>query len=107
MNLGGIKVSSREIETVLDRHPLVYEAAAVAVQPEGEGAEKLVVFVRPVAGETPDAEALRRELGRELAAHLNPLFKIHDLVLVDDLPRTASNKLMRRELRRRYAESAQ
>ena len=107
MNLGGIKVSSREIETVLDRHPAVYEAAAVAVQPEGEGAEKLVVFVRPVAGETPDAEALRRELGRELAAHLNPLFKIHDLVLVEDLPRTASNKLMRRELRRRYAESAQ
>jgi acetyl-CoA synthetase len=33
---------------------------------------------------------------------LNPLFKIHDLVLTDALPRTASNKVMRRVLRDRY-----
>ena len=44
MNLGGIKVSSLELERLAERHPAVYEAAAVAVQPEGEGAEKLVVF---------------------------------------------------------------
>jgi acetyl-CoA synthetase len=33
---------------------------------------------------------------------LNPLFKIHDLILVEALPRTASNKVMRRELRTQY-----
>ena len=33
---------------------------------------------------------------------LNPLFKIHELVIVDAMPRTASNKVMRRELRDRY-----
>jgi len=100
MNLGGIKVSSLELERVLEHHPAVYEAAAVAVQPEGEGAERLVVFA-VLAAET-ESETLRKELGKSIASELNPLFKIHDLVVVESLPRTASNKLMRRELRRQY-----
>jgi acetyl-CoA synthetase len=35
---------------------------------------------------------------------LNPLFKIHDVVVVDSLVRTASNKVMRRVLRAQYEE---
>ena len=100
MNLGGIKVSSLELERVLDRHPAVAESAAVAVQPEGEGAERLVVFAVPAT--EVDRERLLAELRRSVAAELNPLFKIDDLVVVDSLPRTASNKLMRRTLRDRY-----
>jgi len=102
MNLGGIKVSSLELERVLEHHPAVYEAAAVAVQPGGEGAEKLVVFA--VLSDDAAQDELLRDLGKTLAKELNPLFKIHDLVVVDSLPRTASNKLMRRELRARYIE---
>jgi acetyl-CoA synthetase len=100
MNLGGIKVSSLELERVLERHPAVFESAAVAVQPEGEGAERLVVFA--VLSDDADVGDLQSELGKSLASELNPLFKIHDLVIVDTLPRTASNKLMRRELRAQY-----
>jgi len=100
MNLGGIKVSSLELERVLEHHPAVFEAAAVAFQPEGEGAERLVVFA--VLSDDADVGDLKSELGSKLASELNPLFKIHDLVIVDTLPRTASNKLMRRELRARY-----
>ena len=102
MNLGGIKVSSLELERVLEHHADVFEAAAVAVQPGGEGAEKLVVFV--VLSEDSERDVLLKELAATVAKRLNPLFKIHDLVIVDSLPRTASNKLMRRELRRQYVE---
>jgi acetyl-CoA synthetase len=108
MNLGGIKVSALELEQVMDRHPAVYESAAVAVQPGGEGAERLVVFVVPKPGVASpvDRKTLMAGLKRLLAARLNPLFKIHDLVVVEALPRTASNKLMRRELRARYQGDA-
>ena len=102
MNLGGIKVSSLELERVLEHHPSIYEAAAVAVQLGGEGAEKLVVFA--VLSDEAAKEELLRDLGKTLAKELNPLFKIHDLAIVDSLPRTASNKLMRRELRAQYVE---
>jgi acetyl-CoA synthetase len=81
----------------------VAECAAVAVQPEGGGADQLVVFV--VLDEERDPADLRAELGRLLSRRLNPLFKIHDVVAVDTLPRTASNKLMRRELRARYPDA--
>jgi acetyl-CoA synthetase len=100
MNLGGIKVSSLELERVMDHHSAVSETAAVAVQPDGEGVEKLVVFA--TAEENVDPEHLLADLRRMISSALNPLFKIHDLVIVDSLPRTASNKLMRRELRDRY-----
>jgi acetyl-CoA synthetase len=100
MNLGGIKVSSLELERVIQHHPAVSEAAAVAVQPHGEGAEQLVIFA--VLHDEIEVEGLRQELGRTIATELNPLFKIADLVVATTLPRTASGKLMRRELRRRY-----
>lgn len=101
MNLGGIKVASLELERVMNEHPAVVESAAVAVQSEGEGADRLVVFA-VLSDPSVERESLRRELGRAIAEKLNPLFKVEDLVAVDALPRTASNKVMRRELRARY-----
>ncbi len=62
----------------------------------------LVVFA-VLAGDAPwTAANLRAAIQRAIAARLNPLFKVHDVVLVDALPRTASNKVMRRELRADY-----
>ena len=100
MNLGGIKVSSVELERAVNEHPAVYESAAVGVPAPGGGAERLVVFV--VTGRPVDREALREELQSAIAAALNPLFKVHDVDVVEALPRTASNKIMRRQLRARY-----
>ncbi len=100
MNLGGIKVSSLELERVIDHHPAVFESAAVAIQPGGEGAEKLVVFA--IVTKNSDSDQLLADLRRMISKELNPLFKIHDLVIVESLPRTASNKLMRRTLRAGY-----
>jgi acetyl-CoA synthetase len=101
MNLGGIKVSSLELERVMDRHPRVYQSAAVATVPPEGGADQLVVFV-VLREPTPDMKTLQKELQDLVKRDLNPLYRIHDVVLVESLPRTASNKIMRRELRKQY-----
>lgn len=110
MNLGGIKVSPLELERIVDGHPAVYESAAVAVQPEGEGAERLVVYIVPEGGSgaagrhaasQTDPDTLKSELQSMVSAGLNPLFRIYRVVIVDELPHTASGKLVRRTLRDR------
>jgi acetyl-CoA synthetase len=102
MNLGGIKVSSLEIEEVVGDVEGVSEAAAVAVSsPEG-GPSMLVVYIVPAGEMQWSADDLRFAMQQAIAARLNPLFKIHDVVITDSLPRTASNKVMRRTLRAEY-----
>lgn len=105
MNLGGIKVSSAEIERVVGKAKDVQETAAIAVSPPGGGPSQLVVYAVPDPGATLDRFGLRMSMQRAIADGLNPLFKIHDVVVIDALPRTASNKVMRRVLRREYEES--
>ena len=98
MNLGGIMVSSAEIERALNAMPGVIETAAIAMPPPGGGPSLLVVFaVLEDAGDRLQ-DAMQQVIRREL----NPLFKIHEVVVVESLPRTASNKVMRRVLRQRY-----
>lgn len=99
MNLGGIKVGSIELETAMNGHPDVTETAAVAIRPKSGGADQLIVFA--VA---KDNGALQKELQAHIKKKLNPLFRIHDLVLVEKLPRTASNKVMRKDLRAQYVQ---
>ncbi len=101
MNLGGIKISSAEIEHVLQSVPTVVEVAAIAVTPD-EGPDKLVVYAVSPASRSLGKEELMGVMQNAIKRDLNPLFKIHDLVLVDVLPRTASNKVMRRTLRNRW-----
>ncbi len=100
MNLSGIKVSSAAIEEVLNVVDRVQETAAVAVSPEDGGPSQLVIYTVLVASESVlTKQEIRDALQVELSQHLNPLFRIHDVVIVDALPRTASNKVMRRLLR--------
>jgi acetyl-CoA synthetase len=97
MNLGGLKVGSLELERLVNEHPAVLESAAVGVAPKEGGPEKLVVHVvlrKPIA---PDR--LKRELAETIARRLNPLFRIDEVVVLEALPRTPSNKIVRRELR--------
>ena len=102
MNLSGIKVSSAEIEEVLNVVSEVQETAAVAVSPKDGGPSQLVIYTVLEASEVaPIKQELHATLQTVLSAHLNPLFRIHDVVIVDALPRTASNKIMRRLLRAR------
>lgn len=97
MNLSGIKVSSAEIEAVLNSVSGIREVAAIAVSPPDGGPSQLVIYAVLLPG--ADTDSLHTSLQSAIREHLNPLFRIHDVVVVDTLPRTASNKIMRRILR--------
>ena len=99
MNLGGIKVSSAEIEQVLNAVSGVRETAAVAISPKDGGPSQLVIHAVLLPEAYPDKASLRAALRAAIREQLNPLFRIHDVVIRDSLPRTASNKIMRRFLR--------
>ena len=99
--------------TVLKHLPSVAEAAAIAIPTPGGGPEQLVMFVvlqasssqqastsQPQQGEQDALQTkLRAQCQNAIKEHLNPLFKLHTVVLTASLPRTASNKVMRRVLR--------
>jgi acetyl-CoA synthetase len=104
MNLGGIKVSSVEIERALAAVDWVVEGAAIAVDPPGGGPSELVVYVVESPG-APVAPAEKlAALQQAVRQTLNPLFRIKEVIVTEMLPRTATNKVMRRRLRELYRE---
>jgi acetyl-CoA synthetase len=102
MNLGGIKVSSTEIERILNTVEGIRETAAIAISPLDGGPSQLVIYAVVSAMLTEQLEELKSKLQKAIAQNLNPLFKISGLMIVESLPRTASNKVMRRVLREQY-----
>lgn len=102
MNLGGIKVSSAEIETVLRSTPGVLELAAVAVPPGG-GPSSLVVYAVCSEQHNGKREDVLQSMQQIIRREMNPFFKIHDLIFVESLPKTGSNKVARKFLRDQWA----
>ncbi|KAJ4960648.1 hypothetical protein NE237_020558 [Protea cynaroides] len=110
MNLGGIKVSSIEIERICNgADDSVLETAAFGVPPLGGGPEQLVIAVvfKDLNNATPNLDQLKLSFNSLLQKRLNPLFKVSSVVPVPSLPRTASNKVMRRVLRKQFAQLKQ
>ncbi|WP_201288814.1 AMP-binding protein [Polaribacter septentrionalilitoris] len=101
MNLGGIKVSATQIEAAINQLNFVLESAAIAAAPEDGGPAKLVVFYVESKNQNNDEDRLKAAQ-KIVKSELNPLFKVTDLLKIDVLPRTASNKIMRRTLRDNY-----
>ncbi|MEU3403331.1 fatty acyl-CoA synthetase [Streptomyces sp. NPDC006670] len=94
INSGGVLVASRQVEDVLYTHPGVAEAAVVGL-PDERWIEAVTAVVVP-RGEVTEAELMT--YARERLAH----FKAPKRVLfVDALPRNASGKILKRELRDR------
>ena len=102
MNISGVKVSSAEIERTLHSHPEIAETAAISVKPKDGGPGNLVVYAVPNNGNILEKQKLKSEFQRLMKTKLNPIYKIHDVVITSSLPRTASNKVMRRVLRDEY-----
>ena len=91
----------------------VSEAAAVGVAAPGGGPERLVLFLvlRKEGGNSCASNGsleqnLMVECQTAIRDNLNPLFRVDRVVLRDSLPRTASNKVMRRLLRDELRPSA-
>ncbi|RME23394.1 MAG: AMP-dependent synthetase, partial [Deltaproteobacteria bacterium] len=107
MNLGGIKVSSAEIERACASAVELDACAAVAVPPPGGGPEQLVIFAVPAAGAPTDPATLAAAFQQSIRAGLNPLFKVAAVHVRSSLPRTASGKVMRRVLRQQLIDAQQ
>lgn len=101
MNLSGIKVSAAEIERVLVGLPDIIEVAAIAISPANNGPNELVIYASRQSAQIDEA-FIQKEFQQRINKHLNPFFKIHKVVFVNELPKTASNKIMRRVLRNQY-----
>ncbi|XP_022885617.1 probable acyl-activating enzyme 17, peroxisomal [Olea europaea var. sylvestris] len=107
MNLGGIKVSSVEIERICNAVDTnILETAAIGVPPPNGGPERLMIaVVFKNSDESPnDLKNLAASFNSALQKKLNPLFKVSNVIPLPSLPRTASNKVMRRILRQQFSQ---
>ena len=101
INAAGYKVWPREVEDVLYGHEAVREAAVVGVPDEYRG-ETVKAFVSLKPGAEVDAETLIAFCKERMAAYKYP----RQIEFIDELPKTASGKVLRRELRDREAAKA-
>ena len=98
INSGGVLVASRQVEDVLYTHPAVAEAAVIGL-PDERWIEAVTAVV-VLRGEATEDELAGH--ARDRLAH----FKAPKRVLfVDELPRNASGKILKRELRARFTEA--
>jgi len=96
INSGGVLVASRQVEDALYTHEGVAEAAVIGL-PDDRWIEAVTAVVVP-RGEVTEAELI--EHAREKLAHFKAPKRV---VFVDGLPRNASGKILKRELRDRFA----
>jgi acetyl-CoA synthetase len=104
MNVSGHRLSTTEIESALVSHPKVAEAAVVGANDETTGqAVCAFVILRGDAGDVDAAESHGEDLVTELRNHvakeIGPIAKPRQIMVVPELPKTRSGKIMRRLLR--------
>jgi fatty-acyl-CoA synthase len=90
---GGENIYSLEVEGVLARHPDVADVVVVGV-PDTVMGERVRVVAVPRPGATLSLEALRDWAATQLADYKLPV----ELVTVDELPRNANGKILKRDL---------
>lgn len=97
MNVSGHRISTAEVESALVDHPSVAEAAVVGVADSTTG-QAIVGYV--ILRETfESSDILGEEIRSHVATKLGPIARPKTVVLVPDLPKTRSGKIMRRLLR--------
>jgi acyl-CoA synthetase (AMP-forming)/AMP-acid ligase II len=95
---GGFNLYPSDLESVLDEHPDVQEAAVVGV-PSVDWGETPVAFVVRRAGAESEGGLSAQELRNWVNARVGKTQRLSDLRFVQELPRSAIGKVLKRELR--------
>lgn len=90
---GGENIAPAELEEVLVEHPHVRDVAVVGVE-DPQWGQAIVAVVVPAAGVDPDPEELREFVRKSLRGSRTP----DKVVFRDELPTTATGKVLRREI---------
>ncbi|MDG3016197.1 acetate--CoA ligase [Speluncibacter jeojiensis] len=98
MNVSGHRLSTTEIESALVAHPAVAEAAVAGASDPTTG-QAIVAFVILRDGVTVAGEELVAELRGHVSDTIGPIAKPRQVMIVPELPKTRSGKIMRRLLR--------
>jgi acetyl-CoA synthetase len=99
MNVSGHRISTTEVESALVSHEAVAEAAVVGANDEMTG-QGIVAFVILRGGiEAATGDALIKQLRDHVAKEIGPIAKPRQIMVVAELPKTRSGKIMRRLLR--------
>ncbi len=101
MNVSGHRISTTEVESALVSHPQIAEAAVVGAADEttGQGIVAFVILRGGIAQPGGDGSALIQELRNHVAKEIGPIAKPRQIMIVPELPKTRSGKIMRRLLR--------
>ncbi len=98
-------ISPQEIESAILEHPAVLEAGVIGVPDEMIG-QRVVAFVVLRSGHQP-SDRLADEITSRVREKIAPYKVPKEITFVESLPRTATGKLMRRELRAKIAKSTE
>jgi len=100
MNVSGHRISTTEVESALVSHPTVAEAAVVGASDPttGQGIVAFVILRGGVADSASGAEAIKA-LREHVAKEIGPIAKPRQIMVVPELPKTRSGKIMRRLLK--------
>jgi fatty-acyl-CoA synthase len=99
---GGENVASREVEEALFEHPKVNEVAIFGI-PHPRWIEAVVAAVVPREGQSVTQEEIVRFSRERLAGFKTPKY----VVVLDALPKNATGKVLKRDLRNAYASLAE
>jgi acyl-CoA synthetase (AMP-forming)/AMP-acid ligase II len=92
----GFQVAPAELEALIITHPKVADVAVIGI-PDAEAGELPKAFVTPVEGETVTLE----EIQELVAQHLVSYKQIKVLEVIEEIPKSAAGKILRKELRAR------
>jgi acetyl-CoA synthetase len=101
MNVSGHRLSTTEIESALVSHPWVAEAAVVGASDEttGQAVVAFVILRGDAGGADLSGDEVQAELRNHVAKEIGPIAKPRQILVVAELPKTRSGKIMRRLLR--------